>query len=467
MSDNHAGKVSRHYRTFRRIDRACRKIKQRLASHRLLVTESWWYILLLVIVPLLYLTVELVNRTHTTYYLLTGPKGGTSNVVGPRMAEVLNQTTPLEHVLHLNVVPDYTVEESCGSLDNLYYLNRGLAHLGFVHDGLPIESNYEPKCPLPLKEPRFKDKHMEMRTRAVFPLFTAPLHIVARRELKISDLEDLRPTMKVYLGSEGSATAFVARNILARSGLTVTHTGMHLNYDKSIEQMLDGRIDVGFFLTGLNARVVQQLMQTGRFTLLSISHAPGLQMHFPYLHPVIIPGGTYEGAGKEVLTIGATTILAASSELNDVEVYTVATKLSQHLHDLIRDVPMNAVKAVETDPSKDLYYPLHEGAVRFFDHDPPFFLDPKTMAGIGTYLSLVYAAYGFSSQYLRKYRVQRVLEAVDRALKCHGIAASKPDHQRSHTHLRRVLRPALQALRHHSISYEDFQRITEYVKGHS
>jgi hypothetical protein len=110
---------------------------------------------------------------------------------------------------------------------------------------------------------------------------------------------------------------------------------------------------------------------------------------------------------------------------------------------------------------------LHEGAVRFFDHDPPFFLDPKTMAGIGTYLSLVYAAYGFSSQYLRKYRMQRVLQAVDHALKVHGIGASKPDQQRYHAHLRRVLRPALQALRHHSISYEDFQRITEYVKGHS
>ena len=467
MSGNHAGKVPRHYGAFRRIDRACRRIKQRLANHRLLVTASWWYILLLVIVPLMYLTGVLVHRTHTTYYLLTGPKGGISNRIGPRMAEVLNQTTPLEQALHLDLVPDYTVEESCGSLDNLYYLNRGLAHLAFVHDGLPIEPNYEPKCPLPLKEPRFKDARIDQRARAVFPLYTAPLHIVARRELKIADLQDLRSPMKVYLGSEGSATAFVARNILARSGLTVTQTGMHLNYDKTIQQMLDGHIDVGFFLTGLNAGVIQQLMRTGGFTLLAIGRAPGLQMHFPYLHPVTIPGGIYEGADKEVLTIGATTILAASTALSDVEVFTVATKLSQHLHDLIRDVPMNAAKAVDTDPSKDLYYPLHEGAVRFFDHDPPFFLDPKTLAGIGTYLSLVYAAFGFTSQYLRKYRVQRVLQAVDRAIKFHGITTGNPDHQRYHAHLRLVLKPALQALRHHSISFEDFQRITEYVKGHS
>lgn len=431
------------------------------------ITAGWGYTLLLVIVPLVFLIGLLIHRTHTTYYLLTGPKGGSSNMIGPRMAEVLNRTTPLEHVLHLNVVPDYRVQESCGSMDNLYYLNRGLAQLAFVHDGLPVEAANEPTCPLPLPAPRFSDTQSEMRTRALFPLFTAPLHIIARRDLHITDLEDLRPTMNVYLGSEGGATAYVARNLLAQSGLTVTPQSAHLNYDQSIQQLVDGRIDVGFFLTGLNAQAVQRLMQTGRFTLLSVSHASGLQMHFPYLHTVTIPGGTYEGAPKEVVTVGATTVLAASTALTDIEVYTVASKLSQHMHDLMRDVPMNLAKAVDTDPSKDLYYPLHNGAIRFFDHDPPFILDARLLAGIGTYLSLLYAAYGVSSQYLRKYRVQRVLDAVDRAVRFCGSSGRTPNLPRYQAHLRRVLRPALQAMRHHSISYEDFQRITEYVKGHS
>ena len=93
--------------------------------------------------------------------------------------------------------------------------------------------------------------------------------------------------------------------------------------------------------------------------------------------------------------------------------------------------------------------------------------DPRILAGLGTYLSLLYAAYGVSSQYLRKYRLQRVLHAVDRVVRFSGITGSNPKPQRYQAHLRRVLRPALQALRHHTISYEDFQRISEYVKGHS
>ena len=423
--------------------------------------------MLLVILPLVFFIGLLIHRTHTNYYLLTGPKGSSGDVVGSLMADVLNQATPLERFLHLNVVPDYVVQESCGSLDNLYYLNRGLAQLALVHDGLPLNAASDPSCPLPLTAPRFKDTHLEMRVRAVFPLFTALLHIVARRDLQISDLTDLRPSMKIYLGSAGGASAYVAHNLLSQSGLVITPHGGQLTYEQSLQQLLDGQLDVGFFLTGLNDQILQRLMRTGRFTLLSVGQASGLHMHFPYLHTVTIPGGTYEGVPHEMVTVGATTILATSTDLTEAEAYKVASKLSQHLHDIMRDVPMNVAKAVDTDPSKDLYYPLHDGAIRFFDHDPPLMFDARILAGIGTYLSLLYAAYGASSQYLRKYRVQRVLEAVDRVVKFNGIAGYKPNLPRYQSHLRRVLQPALQALRHHTISYEDFQRIMEYIKGHS
>lgn len=104
---------------------------------------------------------------------MTGPKGGSRDAVGVLMANTLNQTSPLERFLHVNVVPDYLAQESCGSLDNLYYLNRGFAQLALVHDGLPLSAASDPSCPLPLTEPRFKDTHLEMRVRAVFPLYRA------------------------------------------------------------------------------------------------------------------------------------------------------------------------------------------------------------------------------------------------------------------------------------------------------
>jgi len=459
-------RIARQYHAFRTFDRACRKIIKRLARYHLLITVGLGYTILLVILPLIFVVGLLIHRTHTNYYLLTGPKDSSRDVIGVLMAEVLNQTTPLERFLHLNVVPDYVVQASCGSLDNLYYLNRGLAQLALVHDGLPLQAVTDPQCPLPLTSPRFNDTRLEMRVRAVFPLFTAPLHIVARSDLGISDLKDLRSSMKIYFGSPGGASAYIAHHLLSQSALAATPVGAQLTYEESLQQLYDGRLDVGFFLTGLNDRRLQHLMQTGRFTLLSIGQASGFHIRFPYLHSVTIPGGTYEGVLQETVTVGAITILAASMDLTESEVYTVASKLSQHLHDIMRDVPMNVAKAVDTDPSKDLYYPLHDGAVRFFDHDPPFMFDTRILAGIGTYLSLLYAAYGVTSQHLRKYRVQRVLQAVDRVVTFNGLAGHEPDQQRYHAHLRRVLQPALHALRHHTISYEDFQRIAEYVKGH-
>lgn len=460
-------RMPRRYQAFRPVDRVCRKIKQRLARYHLRITAGWGYVVLLVILPLVFLVSLLVDRTHTNYHLLTGPKGSSRDTVGLLMADVLNQTTQLEQFLHVNIVPDYVPQTSCGSLDNLYYLNRGLAQLALVHDGLPLSAASAPGCPLPLLESHSKETHLEMRVRAVLPLFIAPLHIVARRELKARDLTDLRPNMRIYFGSVGGTSAYVAQRLLAQSGIDIVPQSAPLTYDQGVQQLLDGRLDVGFFLTGLNAQVLQRLMETGRFTLLSVGHASGLHTHFPYLHMVTIPGGTYEGVPRETVTVGATTILAASTALSEAEVYKVASTLSHHLHNIMRDVPMNVAKTIDAGASKDLYYPLHDGAIRFFDHNPPLMFDASILAGIGTYLSLLYAVYGASSQFLRKYRMQRVLQAVDRVVRFNGVAGRKPDLPRFQSHLRRTLRPVLQSLRNHRISYEDYLRITEYVKGHS
>ena len=91
-------------------------------------------------------------------------------------------------------------------------------------------------------------------------------------------------------------------------------------------------------------------------------------------------------------------MLATSTDLSDYEVYQIATKLSEQMHNLIKGIPFNATKVTDTDPQRDLYYPLHEGALSFYSHDPPFFLNPQMLAGIGTYLSVLFAGSTILSQ---------------------------------------------------------------------
>jgi hypothetical protein len=137
------------------------------------------------------------------------------------------------------------------------------------------------------------------------------------------------------------------------------------------------------------------------------------------------------------------------------------------MQDILQDIPLNYAKLSDIDPQKDLYYPLHEGAIRFYANNPPFFLDPRTLAGIGTYLSILFAVYTLSSQFVRDYLVHRFLGSVDRAVQAFKRRPDQPASKRYHHYIGRLKQKALWLLRQEQINLEDYKRIDEYIKGHS
>jgi TRAP transporter TAXI family solute receptor len=426
------------------------------------------YLLFLVVIPLGYSVILFIERVQTNYYLFTGPRGGTHYLLGPRFADTLNRPDKLERLLHLNVVPDFVPTESCGSLDNIFYMNQGIAHLSLVEDGLPLRTEAGPRCPLPFdrKLPHIQGHGDEVRLRALMPLYKAPLHIVAQNTLGLSDVRDIKASAKVYLGPERSATEFVASLVLAHYGMVLDRQGKALDAEGAIEQMLAGKIDVGFFLIGLNSDAMQKLARSDKVHFLTVENAPTLELLYPYLDQLKIPAATYPHLHKDIPTVGTTTILAASTELSDVEVYEIATKLSHQIHNILHDIPFNATKASGSTPEKDLYYPLHEGAIRFYNHDPPFFLDPSMVKGIGTYLTLIYAFFTVSRQFVRNYLTHRLVHAVDRAVRAYRITTAQPETKRYQAHIRKVKYLALALLRDQRITMNEYKRIDEYIKGY-
>src|SRR5690348_11984839 len=160
---------------------------------------------------------------------------------------------------------------------------------------------------------------------------------------------------------------------------------------------------------------------------------------------------------REITTIATKTTLATSTDLSEYEVYQIATKLSEQMHDLIKGIPFNATKVTDTDPQRDLYYPLHEGALSFYSHDPPFFLNPQILAGIGTYLSVLFAGSTIVSQLLRNYRVQRIYHSVEGAARAAGLigqgqAGKVTRYQR---YLRPIRAKTMSLLRQRRLNYDD------------
>ena len=458
----------RSYHLLKHAHRRWRRFSHKPIWRDLMANTAWWTVLFLLVIPLAILVGTLVVRTHTTYYLLTGPPGSTAAHLGPRIAQVLNTPTKLERLLHLNIVPDFVAKESCGSQDSIYYVNAGAAHLAFVEDGLPLHFERPPSCTLSMGELIPKKVHESIRIRALMPLYKSPLHVVARKSLGWKDLRDIRPHANAYLGPAGGATEVLTQLLLEHDGIIIDRQGADLDYHQAAGKLTAGEIDVGFFIVALNAEIMQRLLQSNDLQLLSIDHAPALKMLYPYLDAMSIPAAIYKSMATELTTIGTRTLLATSSDLSGYEVYEIATKLSEQMHDLIKGVPFNATKVTDTDPQRDLYYPLHEGALSFYSHDPPFFLDPHVLAGIGTYLSVLFAGSTILSQVLRNYRVQRLYHAVERAARAAGALAygRKRNLTRYEMYLRPIRAKTMLLLRQRRLVYDDVERINEYMKSH-
>lgn len=457
----------RSYHLLKRVHRHWRRLAHKPLWRDLLANTAWWAVLFLLVIPVSILIGTLIVRTHTAYFLLSGPPGSTAAELGPHIAQVLNTPSKLERVLHMNIVPDFVAKASCGSLDSIYYVNAGGAHLTFVEDGLPLHFERPPSCALAVEDqPVPKRPHESIRIRALMPLYKSPLHVIARKSLGWTELSQVRPHAKTYVGPAGGATAIVAQLVLDHYGILVDRQGADLDFHQAADKLLAGEVDVGFFLVALNAGTMQRLLQSEELQLLSIDHAAALKMLYPYLELLAIPSATYKMTAREVTTIGTRTVLATSTDLSEYEVYEIAAKLSEQVHDLIKGIPFNATKVTETDPQRDLYYPLHEGAVSFYSHDPPFFLNPQVLAGIGTYLSILFAGYKILSQALRNYRVQRIYHAVERAARSAGAVGRGGNLVRYQRYLYPIRAKMMQLLRRRRIAYDDVERINEYMKSH-
>lgn len=457
------------YQSIRTASRSCRRFARRSAFRAALLSSRWWVVLFLMVIPASWLVLVVTHRTQTDYVLLTGPKGGTYDKVGPRLAEVLNRPSRLEQILHMNIVPDFELRETCGSLENLFYIDHRVGQLAFAEDGLPLHFQRTSQCALPIPPATVSDtrQHSEIRLRALVPLYKSPLHILAKRSLGIEDVDDIPPHVRTYMGPEGSGTAFLARLVLDHYGIAVDRVGADLNYEEAARRVREGHIDVAFFLSGLGSGAVQALGREHGLRLLRVQHAKGLTMLYPFLVEVKILGAALHDDSQEISTIGTNTILVASSDLSELEVYEIAAKVDRNIQDILQDIPLNYAKLADMDPQKGLYYPLHDGAVRFYTNNPPFFMDPRTLAGIGTYLSLLFAFYTISTQFVRDYIVHRLLGAVDRALRAFRGAGGQPASKRYYHYAARLKQRTLGLLREEKITLDEYKRIDEYIKGHS
>jgi len=451
------------FRQVKQLDRAYRRIHRHPILHAIISAGRSWVLFFFIGIPLITGAVWLVRDLQTQYLLLTGMPGGSAASLGEDIVRTLNRPTYWEQFFHLNLVPDFTAVGSCGSLDNLVELNKGHAQLAMVEDGLPIHSEQAP-CPFrqqPEAQTAKKPAEHGSRVRAMLPLYLSPLHVLAKKRLAIKDVRQLPLHSRVYLGPDGSATNYVSGLVLEHYAIAVERVGRDWDIARALQELQRGTIDAAFFVITLNSDNIQEVMKGSDVVLLNLDGAKGIKLLAPYLEVIVIPAETYKGSTQDITTLGTRTILAASTDLSMAEVYEMATKLAPHLHRILRRIPLSELKMVGIP---DLYYRLHEGAIRYFTHDPPFFLNPHFAAGLGSYLSVIYVSHTALMQLLRRYRIHRLLSVVDRLVVTSQLDDGKLS-GRFYRYERVLRRKAAQLLRRHRIKLDDFTLISEYLKS--
>jgi TRAP-type uncharacterized transport system substrate-binding protein len=310
------------------------------------------------------LTVWHLPAPAPTLLIASGPAGDVSFQIGEVLATILEDAFPgFPEGKDL----DFANTPSGGSVDNVLRVFNGRAHLGLAEEGIELDQK---TIRTSGGSPSITSGQPQAEARTLVQLFSSPLKVVARRDLgrqagvappplrMLSDLGRLTdrrrtqhlPPFKISIGTAGSGTRKVAMLVLDQYGLTASPDPSREDgadfairgHDWTIERvrrgLLQGEIDIAFFLTAFGTGELRNLALQGGFVLLGIDRAEGIHRSHPFLDVVRIPTASYPSSGKfpetDIETLAAGEILIGSSLLTDQQAYRIVESIFNHSHNL-------------------------------------------------------------------------------------------------------------------------------------
>lgn len=209
----------------------------------------------------------------------------------------------------------------------------------------------------------------ESGLRAIAVLYPTAVQIFARRRLNIVTIDQLKG-QSIVVGESGGYADRAMQLILETYKLdySLVHP-IFLTGPEAVEALGTGEAAAIVFYTPLRRRQIADLVAAGDFELLPLSHqniariqATSERNHF--IKTITIPGGTYEGQPRDVLTMGEDILLVCRADLDESLVYSLTRTLFDSTAELVRAHPAAGSINAERGPTTSL--PLHDGAARYY-----------------------------------------------------------------------------------------------------
>jgi len=216
----------------------------------------------------------------------TGGTGGVYYPLGGAIANRMSQRDPERR---------YTAEVTGGSVENVNRLREGQIDLGFALGVTTWEAYHGGQD---------YDRPVD-GLRVVAPLYPNVTHLLVARGVEAASVEDLRG-MRVSVGSAGSGTEQMSRQLLEAVGLTYDDVDeRYISFTESANALRDGAIDAALLSVGYPAAAVLEATTNGGARLLPVEGEAVrvLLERYPYYAVGGIPAGVYPGATLPVPTV--------------------------------------------------------------------------------------------------------------------------------------------------------------------
>lgn len=241
--------------------------------------------------------------------------------------------------------------DAIGSVATVDAIQQGKADLGFTLADVAYFAY------LRVAQERASSTFTQVRGIAALQL--APIHVLARRGLRVHTVTDL-VGYKVGVGTALSGQSVLAGLLFHAYGL-----GPKVDHPDRRTDLLDG-VDATF-ATGYypTSTVTDATARGARLIPMDGPIAARLRREYPFVRSVTIPAGTYPGQSEDLVTLGIDRLLVSSERLDARLSHELTRVFIESLPLFASSLP-TSIRLTNLEQTSATPIPLHPGAAQYY-----------------------------------------------------------------------------------------------------
>jgi TRAP-type uncharacterized transport system substrate-binding protein len=202
-------------------------------------------------------------------------------------------------------------------------------------------------------------------------LFFEPLWIFHSNGLALRRIPDLKG-LRLAVGEEGSGTKILTMRLLELNGVNSHNTRiLSYGYQKAADMLLNGEVDVAFFVSTHRAAHVIKLIDSKLVKLMGFERAEAYALLYHFLYVLKVPEGVIDFEAnipaRDLTLVAPTTQLVARPDLHPALI-----NLLLEAAEIVLESGGDFEREGEFPAPKYLDFKLSPEAERFYKSGPPF-----------------------------------------------------------------------------------------------